>query len=122
MGTLLKKIKATTLVETLVAMTVLSLVSGMAMVIFMQVSAPSSSVTYLIEAQQRSAEMLDTLSSDYLKSRSGALIDLETDKLYYEGYVAEYGDEVVQVELNVLDNNGRQVYQRRRLYYVHEKK
>ncbi|MGB0177135.1 MAG: hypothetical protein ACPF9D_08210 [Owenweeksia sp.] len=122
MAILLKKIKATTLVETLVAMTILSLVSGMAMVIFMQVSAPASSVTYLMEAQQRSAEMMDTLSSDYLYGKSGIIIDLETDKLYYEGEILEYADELFQVQLNVLDNNGRQVYQRRRLYYVHERK
>ena len=120
MATLVKKIKATTLVETLVAMTVLSLVSGMAMIIFIQASAPASSVVYLMEAQQRSAEVMDTLSGGYLEGKRGRVLEWETDKLYYEGELLEYAEEVVQVELNVLDNRGRQVYQRRRLYYVHE--
>ena len=120
MAALVKKIKATTLVETLVAMTVLSLVSGMAMIIFMQVSAPSSSVVYLMEAQQRSAEVMDTLSGDYLRGRQGIILEWDTDKLHYKGSLSEYARQVVQVELNVLDNRGRQVYQRRRLYYMHE--
>lgn len=120
MAVMVKKIKATTLVETLVAMTVLSLVSGMAMVIFIQVSSPASSVVYLMEAQQHSAEVMDTLSGDYLKGKRGIVLEWETDKLYYQGELLEYGDEVVQVELNVMDNRGRQVYQRRRLYYVNE--
>ncbi len=120
MVTLLKKIRATTLVETLVSMTVLSLVSGMAMIIFMQVSAPASSVTHLAEAQQRSAEIMDTLKAQSLHNRLGIWLGLETERLYFEGEVTEYAPELVEVQLNVLDNKGRQIYQRRRLYYVHE--
>lgn len=120
MGCLLNKIRATTLVETLVAMTLLSLVSGLAMIIFMQISAPASSTGFLLAAQQRSAEMLDTLQPGYLERQQDVFIEISAGPLYYQGRIDAYTDEVVQVEMNVTDNNNRQIYQRRRLYYLHE--
>lgn len=109
------KIKAATLVETIVALTILSLVSGFAIVIFLNVSGPGSSIEAMVRAQQKTAEIMDSLE---INARIPEVyIDLQQENLYYEGYAEEYEPGIWQMHLTVKDNEQRTIYTRKRLFY-----
>ncbi len=117
MGILLKKIKATTLVETLVAMTIITLVTCFSMVIFLMVSAPASSIGPLLQAQQTSAEMMDTINPNHIKVKNvGAPI--QVGNLWYSKTINKRETELFQVQIEVSDNNEKSIYTRKRLIYV----
>lgn len=114
----LKKIKSATLVETIVAMSILSVVSGMAIMVFLMVSKPSSSSGSMILAQQKSAEILDTIQNGFVKR--GLPFSWEVHNLQLETSITDYAENIREVEVEVKDNEQRLIYTRRRLYYWHE--
>lgn len=113
------RIKAGTLVETIVAATIISLVTGMGMSVFLLVSSPSSSTQSLLDAQQKSGEMLDTLSGFNLKSTEG--FEFRENGLNYLGEIKALSEDLYSVELNVMDPKDRVIYCRNRLFKVYEK-
>lgn len=114
MALVLKKIKATTLVETLVSMTIISLVAGMAMLIFWQVSSPGSSIRELLLAQQKSGELVDEL----IRENGVYERTLLYSNLSFEQRLVDLGDNLKQVEIDVFDNQGKRVYHRKRVFYA----
>lgn len=119
MAILLKKVKGTTLVETLVAMTIISLVTGFSMVIFLMVSSPGSSIGPLLQAQQTSAEMLDTLNPNHLKvNKVGTPI--QVGNLWYNKTIFRRETNLFQVQIEVMDNNEKSIYVRKKLVYAAE--
>lgn len=117
MAQLLKKLKAGTLVETLVAITLISLTTGFAMVIFLMVSSPGSSIGPLMQAQQRSAEMLDTINPLHLGDPSRRFFEVNTTNLTYIKTVSEKSNDLYEVHIEVKDNNDKVIYTRKRLMY-----
>lgn len=112
------KIKAGTLVETIVAATIISLVTGMGMSVFLLVSSPSSSTQSLFDAQQKSGEILDTLSGFSLKN----LEDFESQEngLIYYGEINSLSEDLYRVEMSVRDPKERVIYSRNRLFKLYE--
>ena len=119
MAALLKKIPATTLVETLVAMTIITLVTGFSMVIFLMVSAPDSSVGPLLQAQQTSSEMMDTLNPNHIRVKNTGS-SIQVGNLWYAKKVSRRDRDLFQVEIEVMDNNEKSIYTRKRLIYASE--
>lgn len=117
MAAILKKIKATTLVETLVAMTIITLVTGFSMVIFLMVSSPGSSMRPLLMAQQYSGEMMDSLNANQPLSRSQNL-SLNKANLLFERNIVRVADDLVEVQIEVRDNSGKPLYKRKRIFYA----
>lgn len=112
------KLKSSTLVETLVAVTVLSIVAALSIGVFLAISTPGSSSGSMMMAQQKSSEMLDTISSYSLTQNDEISISIEN--LNYRVSFADYQTNVKKAEVEVLDNRGRLVYTRQRLYYFDE--
>ena len=117
MDLLLKKIKASTLVETMVAMTIISLVTGFSMVIFLQVSAPGSAVQPLLSAQQISGEMMDTLNVNWLKSEI-LKKEINHGNLNYITSTEKIKPSLIKVEIEVTDVGGKIIYSRKRLIHA----
>ena len=112
------KLKASTLVETLVAMSILSIVAALAISIFLAVSSPMSSSSKLMNAQQKSAEIMDTIGPLYLTMNSTD--DFTLINLNYRVNVSDYSQSIKKVEVEVSDNEDRTLYTRRRLFYINE--
>jgi len=116
MGLLNVKIKATTLVETLVALTIISLVAGFAVSIFLKLSRPSNSPVSLLMAQQRTAEIMDTSRAIYRNEFFG--YQFQSDNLFYTLTPVEYDGSLRHINIEVTDNSGHLVYERNRLIYL----
>tara|TARA_R110002072_G_scaffold202476_1_gene360347 strand:- start:2129 stop:2482 length:354 start_codon:yes stop_codon:yes gene_type:complete len=114
-----KKVKASSLVETIVAATIISLVTGMGMSVFLLVSSPSSSTQSLLDAQEISAEILDTISSISLKKHE--YFEYKEKGLAFEGEIKSLSEDLYSVEILALNPKGRRVYTRNRLFKVYEK-
>ncbi len=116
MDPLKNSLKAATLVETLVALTIISLVAGFADSIFLRLSRPSNTASSLLMAQQYTAEILDTSRSLYREDFYG--LQFKRSNLNYTLVTSPYGEDLRMVDIRVRDNSGFEVYQRRRLIYL----
>lgn len=112
------KIKGSTLVEVLVAMTIISLVAGLSMVIFFQVSGPSSSIRSLVFAQQKTSEVMDTVSSGWIGKQSEKWIEFQEFDLKLSTRWIEKN--LSELTIEAVDNHERTIYQRNRIFYVYE--
>lgn len=72
----LVKLPSSTLVESLVSMTLISLSLGLAIIIFIQVSKPSSSIQKLSKAQQKCNEIFQAYRQN--PKRNEELIEFES--------------------------------------------
>lgn len=113
-----KKITSSTLVEVLVAMTIISLVAGLSMVIFFQVSGPSSSIRSLVYAQQKTSEVMDTVSPDWILKRTEKWIEFQEFDLKLTAQMV--GENLSELTVEAVDNHERTIYQRNRLFYVYK--
>lgn len=118
MAVLLKKISGSTLVETLVAMTIITLVTGFSMVIFLAVYAPGSSIGPLLKAQQISAEIMDTINTEQLQINPSAYSLVQKENLWFEKSISQRDQELFEVVVEVRDNNDKPIYTRKRLMYA----
>lgn len=116
----MRGLKGSTLVEVLVAMTIISLVAGLSMVIFFQVSRPASSMRSLLEAQQHTSEILDTISTDWMRRHKEFWITNEATETRL--WMEPLQRDMQRLTLEVLDNQKRVIYQRSRCYYIYDKR
>lgn len=112
-----KKIMSSTLVEVLVAMTIISLVAGLSMVIFLQVSGPSSSIRSLVLAQQKTSEVMDTVSPGWILKRTEKWIEFQEFDLKFT--VRMVGKNLSELTVEAVDNQERTIYQRNRVFYAY---
>ena len=116
----MKKLRGSTLVEVLVAMTIISLVAGLSMVIFFQVSGPASSVDSLLKAQQHTSEILDTVGTDWMRRHKEYWITNKATETHL--WIEPLQRDMQRLTLEVLDNQKRVIYQRSRCYYIYDKR
>lgn len=116
----MKRLKGSTLVEVLVAMTIISLVAGLSMIIFFQVSGPASSVGSLLEAQQHTSEILDTVSAGWMRNHEEYWITSDATETHL--WMEPLQRDMQRLTLEVLDNQKRVIYQRSRCYYIYDKR
>lgn len=115
-----RKIKGSTLVEVLVAMTIISLVAGLSMIIFFQVSGPSSSIRSLVFAQQKTSEVMDTVSPKWILQHSDKWLEFQEFDLKLTTRWMEKS--LNELTIEAVDNHERTIYQRNRIFYVYEAK
>lgn len=115
-----RKIKGSTLVEVLVAMTIISLVAGLSMVIFFQVSGPSSSIRSLVFAQQKTSEIMDTVSQKWMMTHPEKWIEFQEFDIKLTTRWVE--SNLNELSIEAVDNHERIIYQRSRIFYVYEGK
>ncbi len=118
MAKILVKLRSSTLVETLVAMTIVSLVSGFSMMIFMATNTPSSSMETLLKAQQISSEMADSTNQNYFNLLSGLALQVESENLNLIRSVVHKNESLFELKIEVTDNKDRLIYTRKRLIYA----
>ncbi len=111
----MKKVKAATLIETLTAATILSIVAGLGIMVFLRLSTPASNGAMLLEAEYQT----------YVQTGSGIFCEEgERDevraegKLQYEEVWTAKGEGLKAYVATVLDAEGNIIYTRKRLYYV----
>lgn len=112
------KVNAGTLIETIVAATLISLATGLGLSIFLLVSSPASSTQFLLNAQEKSGEILDTLSDYTLKNKKKIYWD--ESGLNFTGKVIKLADDLYSVEMNVKDRKHRLIYNRKRLFKLYD--
>ncbi len=111
----MKKVRASTLVETLVAAAILSIVAGLGIMIFLRLSTPSSNGAALLEAQQTTYALSipSPFSPELPENR-----EVAKGPLFYESSWAHRGEALNEQTLTVTDASGNIVYTRKRLYYA----
>jgi hypothetical protein len=112
------KLKATTLVETIVAITILSLVSALAIMIFLMVSKPSSNSGSLLLAQQKSREVFNEMDNTTLQE--ALPIEWKLQNLNFYVSFSDYAEQLREVEIEVKDNEERTIYVRKQVFYWYE--
>ncbi len=113
------KLKASSLVETIVAATIITLVTGLGMSIFVMVSSPASSSRSLLTAQQKSGEILDTISPESIRKLEN--IEYYQNGLEYFVEIEELSLDLFNLSLEVQDTKGRIFYTRNRIFKVDER-
>lgn len=102
--------------ETLVSLSIISLVAALAVVIFWQVSSPRSSGRDLLIAQQKTAEVVDKAAkSNDLAKLNGHIQSYQSLRL--ESSVKDIKPGLQQLVVEAYDNEGKLVYTRKRMFY-----
>jgi hypothetical protein len=110
----IKKLQAATLVETLTAATILSIVAGLGMMLFLRLSSPSSNGGFLLAAEQQSYALFEAGVFCTEEERR----DLETQHLSFSGVWSQRSEHIKQFQVEVYDVQGNILYTRKRLYYA----
>ena len=111
------KIKASSLVESIIAMVIISIVMGYAMMIWLQVSKPEVSSEVLLLAQAR----CDIIFEKYVDMHYGenmAAMEMEFNQLHYVISESRMENDLIAVNISVSANENRIFYERQRLFYV----
>lgn len=119
MAVMRKKLKGATLVETQVAMTIITLAAGFAVSIFLMLSRPFLSTGSLTEAQQRSAEIMDT--STFILENGFYGREINIGHLNYRVSSFDYALNLREITIEVVDIENKMLYSRKRLFYLEEK-
>lgn len=109
------KVKAATLVETLTAATILSLVAGLGIMIFLRLSTPASNGAVLLEGQVQTYTMAQT---DFFCEQEEENQTSQSNRLLFESSWNNRSAELIQQTITAEDNEGRIIYTRKRLYYA----
>lgn len=113
----MKKLKSSTLVETLTAASILSIVAGLAILIFLQLSTPSSNGATLLRAQHMSYEQIPL--GIFTDAKENPTLILEsTDALLGVPSWEWKGDKLRVGNVQIEDTEGNIIYERKRLYYA----
>ncbi len=109
------KLPAATLVETLTAATILSLVASLGIMVFLRLSTPASNGAVLLEAEAKSYAMTP-VGFFCLDKEENRITD--TERLFFKSNWSDRSVNLRELLVTVEDNDGRVIYTRKRLYYA----